>query len=125
MKEKYTEILKLKELLEKAGIPFVFRRQFDGYTIKYGDGACSVIEHSGSYGADENLLEIMGLTTKKERKNGAVLGYLTADNVFKRIRKHYRNAPHEYGSHGAKKGGVKVFALLLNYSINRILVNRE
>lgn len=107
MKEKYTEILRLKEMLEKAGIPFVFRRQFDGYTIKYGDIVCSVIEHFGSYGADENLLEIMGLTTKKERKDNTVLGYLTADNVFKRIRKHYRNAPHEEGRTGLK-GGVKV-----------------
>ena len=100
MEEKYTEILRLKEMLEKEGIPFVFRRQFDGYTIKYDDFTCSVIEHTGSYGEEENLLEIMGLLTKKERKDGRVLGYLTAENVFKRIRKHFKNAPCCGGTRG-------------------------
>lgn len=103
MEERYTEILRLKEMLEKAGIPFLFRPQFDGYTIKYGDGVCSVIEHTGSYGEDENLLEIMGLITRKERNASNVLGYLTAENVFKRIKKHYKNAPHGEGRTGLKK----------------------
>ena len=103
MKEKYTEILRLKEMLEKEGIPFVFRRRLDGYTIKYGDGICSVIEHTGSYGNDENLLEIMGLLTWKEFKDSSVLGYLTAEDVFKRIRKHYKNAPH-----GEDRTGLKI-----------------
>jgi len=93
MSEKYTEILRLKEMLEKDDIPFVFRPQFDGYTIKYGEDVCSVIEHDGSYGSDKNLLEIMGLLTKKEQKDDDILGYLSAENVFKRIKKHYKNAP--------------------------------
>jgi hypothetical protein len=102
MEEKYTEILRLKEMLEKEGIPFVFRPQFDGYTIKY-DGVCSVIEHFGSYGGDDNLLEIMGLLTKKENTSDNVLGYLTAENVFKRIKKHYKSAPHGECRTGLKK----------------------
>lgn len=98
LKEKCTEIFRLKEMLEKEDIPFVFKPQFDGYTIKYGDGVCSVIEHSGSYGSEEDLLEIMGLLTKKELKDDEVRGGLTAENVFRRIRRHYKNAPH-----GAKR----------------------
>ena len=49
----------------------------------------------------------MGLLTKKERADNIVLGYLTAENVFKRIRKHYKNAPYGEGRTGLKEG-VKV-----------------
>lgn len=109
MEEKYTEILRLKEMLEKEGIPFVFKPQFDGYTIKYDDSTCSIIEHTGSFGEEKNLLEIMGLLTKKERADNIVLGYLTAEDVFKRIQKHYKNAPYREGRTRLKEG-VKVVA---------------
>ena len=93
----YTEIFKLKEMLEEAKIPFVWKELkdfFNGFHIYYPkDGkecVCSVIEHKFSYGNEKDLLEIMGLLTKKESKNDSVVGYLTADNVFKRIQKHYK-----------------------------------
>ena len=58
-----------------------------------GVGAiCSVIISSGSYGHKEGLLEISGLMTDEEyKKTGdTVLGSLTAENVFKRIERHYK-----------------------------------
>ena len=93
MKKRYNEILRLKGMLEKAGIPFRFSKSFGGYHIEYPNSAykvCSVIEHDGSYGRRQDLLAIMGLLTKKEKKEDVVLGYLTAENVFQRIEKHWR-----------------------------------
>ena len=87
MKERYNEILRLKGMLEKAKIPFVFSELFGGYNIIYPNNhfiVCSVIEHDYSYGREQDLLEIMN------RKQNDVLGYLTAENVFKRIEKHWK-----------------------------------
>lgn len=70
----YKEIFKLKEMLEKAGIPFEMSSFFDGYQIGYPSlkddeyTVCSVIEHNGSYGRESDLLEIMGLLTDDEKK---------------------------------------------------------
>lgn len=97
-KENYKEIFKLKEMLEKAQIPFVFKEHNDarnGYQILYpADGIkrqCSVIEHSYSYGNEQDLLEIMGLLTDEEVEVDDVVGFLSAENVFKRIKKDYEN----------------------------------
>lgn len=92
--EKYNEIFKLKKMLNDAKIPFFWRNCLDGYQVLYPSEElciCSVIEHQISYGHKEDLLEIRGLMTQKElkREDDDVLGYLTADDVFKRIRKHY------------------------------------
>lgn len=87
MKERYNEILRLKGMLEKAKIPFVFSELFGGYHIIYPNNhfiVCSVIEHDYSYGREQDLLEIMN------RKQNDVLGYLTAENVFQRIEKHWK-----------------------------------
>ena len=103
MAEKYNEIFRLKEMLEKAKIPFVFRNCYDGYQICYPknndpyacekgifDRVCSVIEHEGSYGHGRDELEIMGLLTSEEAMNDEVVGYLTAEDVFQRIENHYK-----------------------------------
>lgn len=50
---------------------------------------CSVIEHKGSYGHEDDLLEIMGLLTDGESKHDDVVGFLSANNVFERIKKDY------------------------------------
>ena len=69
---KYKEIFKLKRMLEKANIPFEFIECF---------------------GYDKRLLsaypDIMGLLTPWERYHhgDSVIGWLTAENVFKRIKK--------------------------------------
>lgn len=95
----YKEIFKLKEMLEKAKVPFVWKEHKDfrnGYQILYPvegiQNICSVIEHSFSYGSEKDLLEIQGLMTKEEEEKycDTVLGFLTAEDVFKRIKKHYK-----------------------------------
>ena len=100
----YKEIFKLKDMLEKAEIPFVWKEHKDyrnGYQILYPVGGvqniCSVIEHTFSYGNEEDLLKIQGLMTKKEEEehHDSVLGYLTADNVYKRIKKHYKEKKND------------------------------
>ena len=101
--KKYTEIFKLKEMLEKENIPFVFTDdshifEFIGekkYQIEYpctyksSKRICSVVQGYGTYGAEQNLLEIMGLLTPEEAEQDSVCGWLTADNVFERIKKHW------------------------------------
>lgn len=90
---KYTEILVLKDMLEKEGIPFEFKRDFyDGYRLRYPAHmgcVCSVIQHKYSYGNFQNLLEIAGLLTKEEAVRDSVLGFLTAEEVFMRIKEHW------------------------------------
>ena len=66
----------------------------DGWQIIYPkDGEeriMDAIENFGSYGSDKDLLEIMGLLTPEEEQHDRVVGYLTAKNVFERIKEHYR-----------------------------------
>lgn len=69
--------------------------------IYYPDGKrmISAIEGYGSYGyggfdhglhgtdeKDGDLIEIMGLLTPEEQENDSVVGYLTAEEVFRRIK---------------------------------------
>lgn len=106
---KYKEIFKLKRMLEKADIPFEFVEYFgydrydksilseypdimDHYQICYpskGENQkISVIGGFGAHGYEKDKLEIMGLLTPWERFEGnTVVGWLTAENVFKRIKK--------------------------------------
>ena len=96
MVDNYTEIFRLKKMLEKAKIPFDFSILHGGYHIVYTADSnkriCSVIEHDGSYGREKDLLEIQGLMTKEELEETQdnVLGYLTAEDVFQRIEKHWK-----------------------------------
>lgn len=104
---KYTEILKLKKMLEEANIPFTFtddfwggvkklvtsdedivqiyREQYPAYQIRLG-ALADVVEHYGSYGQEKDLLEIMGGLTEEEMEHDGVLGWLTAEEVFKRFK---------------------------------------
>lgn len=96
----YTEIFKLKRMLEEAEIPFVFSDNvYDGKYILHiqypnaldEERVCSVVQGYGTYGSDVDMLEILGLLTKKESRRDVVAGWLSAENVFKRIQKHYKN----------------------------------
>lgn len=117
MSKKYKEIFKLKRMLEKAEIPFEFIECFgydkrllsaypdimDHYQICYpykGEyQRISVIGGFGAHGADQDKLEIMGLLTPWERYNhgDSVIGYLTAENVFKRIQKDWEEHKERLG----------------------------
>lgn len=46
----------------------------------------SVIEGIGTYGEADDKLEIMGGLTEEEAENDDVAGWLTAENVFERIK---------------------------------------
>ena len=90
----YKEILKLKQMLEDNGIPHELIRNMDGWQVCYPQFEkfkCSAIETFASYGRHQDLIEIMGLFTKEENEagHGGVIGYLTAEDVFKRIKADY------------------------------------
>ena len=104
---KYTEILKLKKMLEEANIPFTFTddffdvkakidtgapiakvfysHQYPAYQIRLGNLA-DVIENCYSIGCLADKLEIMGGLTEEEEEYDRVLGFLTAEEVFKRFK---------------------------------------
>lgn len=82
------EIRKLIKMLDKEKIPHEDLPLFDGCQVNYPNRqscVCDAICHSFSYGHEKGLIEIMGLTEEND-----VEGYLTAKEVFKRIRKHYK-----------------------------------
>lgn len=105
---KYNEILKLKDMLDEAKIPYqsftddffkvkdkldtaplcvvdLLRKQYPAYQLRLNKDI-DVIEHWGSYGNEEDLLEIMGALTEEEHEHDSVLGHLTAEEVFKRFK---------------------------------------
>lgn len=92
---RFQEILRLDKMLNEANIPHVLTRVMDGWQVAYpvarNETNCvmDAVEHNGSYGRGEDKLEIMGLLTPEEEEYDEVLGYLTAEEVFERIRKHY------------------------------------
>lgn len=110
-RSRYKEIFKLKKMLEDENIPFDFTEGFgydtrlkglfpdifDHYQICYprkGDGQwISVIEGFGSHGGEQDRLEILGGLTPMEKFQGksekSPIGFLTAKNVFNRIKNHY------------------------------------
>lgn len=116
---KYKEIFKLKKMLEDEGIPFEFiDRSFkdddimklypdlwESYQLCYPSNDrkerwISVVEGFGTHGAEQDRLEIMGGFTPMEiyyDKIGPTLGWLTAKNVFKRIKNHYEKEKKLYG----------------------------
>lgn len=89
----YNDILLLADMLKKEGIPFDFEELFGGFHISYPtseERICSVVEHDYSYGSSSDLLEIMGLLTEEESEENDVAGYLTALDVFDRIKTHWK-----------------------------------
>ena len=96
--ESYTEILKLDKMLTEANIPHTLARFLDGWQVIYPtdeERVADAIQHFGSYGNAENLIEIMGLV-KPEEDSDNILGHLTAEDVFKRISEHYAELPAPY-----------------------------
>ena len=94
-----TQMATLAEKLTQANIPFeiiymdkdIFSRAGESipqiWYPNFNDAVCDVICHKYSYGGDRGLLEIMGLVS--EECEDSVEGYLTAEEVFKRISAHY------------------------------------
>lgn len=91
-KAEYHEILVLEVKLYEAKIPHTFQPHMVGWRISYPNDEktiCSAIEHNGSYGREDDKIEIMGLLTDEESQYDSVIGHLTAEEVFNRIKKHY------------------------------------
>lgn len=91
-KAKYHEILLLEVDLYRAKIPHIFQPHMGGWRIAYPNDektVCSAIEHNGSYGQEDDKIEIMGLLTEEESACDSVVGWLTAEEVFNRIKAHY------------------------------------
>lgn len=95
VRECYKEIFKLRDMLDNAGIPYMFENGFmNGGALAYPNResmVCSVIEHDGSYGRHEDKIEIMGLLTDEESEYDSVIGHLSADEVFRRIKNHWES----------------------------------
>lgn len=98
VKIEYNEIFKLKKMLEERNIPFEFLdhnliRPCQRYQICVPSSepiqkrVISIIQGSGTYGGQDNLLEIRGLLTEEEYDS--IAGWLTAEAVFERIKKYF------------------------------------
>jgi len=90
------EIFRLKEMLIENQIPFNFKTinkfNLGGYQLFYpscDNAICLVIQSGISCGNEHNMLEIRGLWTEQEAQDNSVVGWLTAEEVFKRIHKDY------------------------------------
>ena len=96
---KYQEILKLHMMLLEKDIPHNILRDCDGWYISYPcaglDRVLSAVEFKGTYGAEKDLIEIMGLLTPEELLMDSIKGYLTAEDVFNRIKEHYEEVQNE------------------------------
>lgn len=86
------EPLRLASLLLARNIPHEVRECWDGMQVCYpsrenqvSDAVC----HSGSYGHEHGLLEIMGLVNEDE-VGDSVEGWLTAEEVCARWAEHYK-----------------------------------
>ena len=76
-----TEMMKLAFGLRDRGIGFKMQSFFDGIQIIVGDFDWDAICHSGSYGHENGLIEVMGLPQCQDD----VIGYLTAEDVLKMV----------------------------------------
>lgn len=88
------EMQKLMDMLDEAKIPYEVHDCHGTPQICYPVGpaqtqdcVCDVICHSTSYGGRDGLLEIMGLVP--EDFGDTVEGWLTATDVFERIKAHF------------------------------------
>jgi hypothetical protein len=85
---KYLEILYLERELLKTDIHFTLRRLYDGWQIVMydidGNYFADVVEHSGSYGSEDDLLEVMGALVE-DTNDDEVQGCLSAFDILERL----------------------------------------
>ena len=85
------EMVRLIEKLKMSHIPFEIGNNLGTVQLFYPTKHfcdCDVICYGFSYGYEEGLLEIMGLVDE-EAVGDTVEGWLTADEVFTRIKDHF------------------------------------
>ena len=84
----YTEMSKLAQGLVDRDIAFTLKSAYDGFQIIVERGGSQVwdaICHKGSYGGERGLLEIMGELVDVAAEGDTVVGFLTGEDVLKRI----------------------------------------
>jgi hypothetical protein len=111
---KYVEILILAKKLDAAKIPYEMEYGGEGWILYYPrrddyssskECVCMVMEYDGSWGSENDLLEVSGIPTMKNEKDYTVfpqlqetdeyeddeweLGNLPAEYVYDRISQHY------------------------------------
>lgn len=93
--EKMNCIIMLSNYLIAGNVPYqVFDHFTGGLQLVYPDRENRVVSavcSPGTYGYEQNLIEIMGLTENGDE----VEGYLTPEEVSKRICNHYRTMKME------------------------------
>ena len=93
---------KLAKMLDDANIPYEMHRTLLGSPqicyygkdgkheqtkgVYYGSGYGTVCDVIYGYGREQGLLEISGLLTEEEKVHNTVLGGLSAENIFQRIK---------------------------------------
>ena len=75
------EMMKLAFGLYDRGIEFKAKSFFDGIQFIVGDWDWDAICHSGSYGHEKGLIEVIGLPQCQDD----VIGWLTAEDVLKMV----------------------------------------
>jgi len=104
IKNEMDKLIQLLEAEEDKYSEYMFDLEKDAfgcYHILYPNNIireCSVICNPMSYGHEEGLLEIMGLLTKEENEDDDVVGWLTAEDVFNRIVKDWKENKYFYQS---------------------------
>lgn len=82
-----TELSILANGLTIRGIPFTFKSLYDGFQVEVKDNKGEIlwdaICHSGSYGHESGLLEVMGEVNRNP--NDDVEGWLTAQAILNRL----------------------------------------
>lgn len=105
----YNSIFRLKDMLDNENIPCEFldrSYEFGSIETKHyqilvykpnrdNERLISVIEGTHTFGGDEDLLEIMGCLTEEEQEFDDVVGNLTTEEVFNRIKTNYRKLEKE------------------------------
>ena len=84
----YKEIWRLEHLLDEKKISHSIQQLFDGYRVGVIYGGLEIgdaIEHKGSYGHENDLLEIRGFDVND------VIGSLTAEEVMQYVNKSLMN----------------------------------
>lgn len=83
------EMSKLAQYLVVMGVPFEAHPLYDGYQIMVNTPTMEwdAICHSGSYGHEAGLLEIMGSIVDEEIVGDEVEGFLTAEEIALRVKK--------------------------------------
>lgn len=76
-----TEMMKLAFGLRDRGIEFSVKSFYDGIQIVVGDWDWDAICHSGSYGHENGLIEVMGLPQCQDD----VIGWLTAEAILNMV----------------------------------------